>query len=160
MTNKNKEISLSFLIAGHTKFAPDRGFGLLKRKYRKMKVDCLTDLQKMVEGGIVRLRFKDKCCIGTSSKIWNTFLNSIFVLFDGFKKVNNVYTMAKPLKALRDLNYSELQEVKAKIAEFKESAKLKKYPAIYAISSRRGKSECHEFFGALGGSSRKKNSRL
>ena len=49
MTTKHKDITLSFLIAGHTKFAPDRGFGLLKRKYRKVKVDSLSDLQKMVE---------------------------------------------------------------------------------------------------------------
>ena len=67
--------------------------------------------------------------------------------------------MAKPVKALKDLNESELQEVKAKIEEYKVNARLRKYPAIYAVSNRRGKSECHEFLGALGGSSRKNDSR-
>ena len=33
----------------HTKFAPDRGFGLIKRLNRKTKVDCLTDIKTMVE---------------------------------------------------------------------------------------------------------------
>ena len=45
----NQSITLSFLIAGHTKFAPDRGFGLIKRVYRKTKVDCLEDIQNVVK---------------------------------------------------------------------------------------------------------------
>ena len=31
-TGRNEEVLLSFMLAGHTKFAPDRYFGLLKRK--------------------------------------------------------------------------------------------------------------------------------
>lgn len=29
----NSSVQLNFLLAGHTKFAPDRSFGLIKRKY-------------------------------------------------------------------------------------------------------------------------------
>ena len=37
-------IEISFLIVGHTKFAPDWCFGLLKQAYRRTKVGCLDDI--------------------------------------------------------------------------------------------------------------------
>jgi len=42
-----KSITMSFLIVGHTKFAPDWAFRLLKQRFR---VDCLDDLVRVVEG--------------------------------------------------------------------------------------------------------------
>ena len=42
------EIKYSFLPVGHTKFLPDWCFGLVKRKYRKMKIGCLDDIVKAV----------------------------------------------------------------------------------------------------------------
>ena len=45
----NKAITISFLVVGHTKFAPDWCFGLLKQKFRKSKVDCLADLVQVVQ---------------------------------------------------------------------------------------------------------------
>ena len=44
----HEEIKISFLPVGHTKFSPDWCFGLLKRKYRKMKIGCLDDIVKAV----------------------------------------------------------------------------------------------------------------
>ena len=41
----HKKIVLSFLIVGHTKFAPDRCFGLLKRHFYLSKVSYLADLE-------------------------------------------------------------------------------------------------------------------
>ena len=37
-TGKHESVSLSFMLAGHTKFAPDRYFGLIKRKYKHSQV--------------------------------------------------------------------------------------------------------------------------
>ena len=45
-----KSITMSFLIVGHTKFAPDWVFRLLKQRFRKTRVDCLDDLVRVVEG--------------------------------------------------------------------------------------------------------------
>ncbi|MCP4112739.1 MAG: hypothetical protein GY749_45630, partial [Desulfobacteraceae bacterium] len=42
-------ISLSFMIPGHTKFAPDAYFGLFKIKYRRNTTDCLRYLALCVE---------------------------------------------------------------------------------------------------------------
>ena len=44
MTGQHKEITLSFMILGHTKFSPDWCFRPLKKKYRRTKVGGLTDL--------------------------------------------------------------------------------------------------------------------
>ena len=43
LTGRHKNITLSFLLTGHTKFSCDWCFGLVKRLYRKTKVDCLVD---------------------------------------------------------------------------------------------------------------------
>ena len=45
----NEEITLSFLLTGHTKFSPDWCFGLQKRKFRRTKVGCLEDIAQVVE---------------------------------------------------------------------------------------------------------------
>ena len=37
-------ITVSFLIVGHTKFAPDWCFGLFKRAFRRTRVGCLDDI--------------------------------------------------------------------------------------------------------------------
>lgn len=42
-------ISLSFMVVGHTKFAPDWCFRLLKQQYRCTRVSCLDDIVKVVE---------------------------------------------------------------------------------------------------------------
>ena len=49
----NKEITLSFLIVGHTKFSPDWCFGLFKQAYRRRKIGCLDDIARAVEESAV-----------------------------------------------------------------------------------------------------------
>ena len=49
LVSLHEEITISFLPVGHTKFAPDWCFGLLKRKFRKSVVNCLDDFVKVVE---------------------------------------------------------------------------------------------------------------
>ena len=47
-TGRHIEITLSFLIVGHTKFSPDTCFSLIKQKYRKTFVGCLEDIAFVV----------------------------------------------------------------------------------------------------------------
>ena len=49
MVGLNDNITVSFLIVGHTKFAPDWSFGLLKRAFRHTRVGCLDDIVRVVE---------------------------------------------------------------------------------------------------------------
>lgn len=48
MHGLHKRISLSFMIPGHTKFAPDRYFGLFKIRFRRSTIDTLQDVVKCV----------------------------------------------------------------------------------------------------------------
>ena len=45
----HQNITLSFMMVGHTKFAPDWCFGLVKRRLRRERVSCLKDLVTVVE---------------------------------------------------------------------------------------------------------------
>ena len=48
LTGQHDEITISFLPVGHTKFLPDAGFGMLKRKFRLTNVGCLSDIVSVV----------------------------------------------------------------------------------------------------------------
>ena len=48
LTNRNSSAQLSFMLVGHTKFAPDRFFGLFKRQFRKATVDTLQDISRVM----------------------------------------------------------------------------------------------------------------
>ena len=48
LTGRHKQVTLSFLVAGHTKFSPDWCFGLAKQ-LRKTKVGCLADIATAIE---------------------------------------------------------------------------------------------------------------
>ena len=48
MKGLHRSIKLSFMLVGHTKFSPDWCFGLMKRRFRISKVDCLDDLVNVV----------------------------------------------------------------------------------------------------------------
>ena len=44
----HEEITLNFLVTGHTKFAPDWCFGLFKQAFRRSRVSCLDDVAAVV----------------------------------------------------------------------------------------------------------------
>ena len=44
----HQDIKISFLPVGHTKFAPDWCFGLLKQQYRRTSIGCLDDIVQAV----------------------------------------------------------------------------------------------------------------
>jgi hypothetical protein len=48
-TGLHRTISLNFMIAGHTKFAPDWCFGLIKQKFRRTNVSCLDEIADCVK---------------------------------------------------------------------------------------------------------------
>ena len=48
LTGLHKEITISFLPVGHTKFAPDWCFGLFKQRFRRMKINTLDDIANAV----------------------------------------------------------------------------------------------------------------
>lgn len=55
LTGLHKEVTISFLPVGHTKFAPDWCFGLAKQSFRRTKVDCLDDIANTVRSSFVNV---------------------------------------------------------------------------------------------------------
>lgn len=53
MTGLHEEITLSFLLVGHTKFGPDWCFGLFKQLYKKVKVGSINDIAEVAERSAV-----------------------------------------------------------------------------------------------------------
>nr|KAG5697526.1 hypothetical protein BaRGS_019480 [Batillaria attramentaria] len=62
----HSEITVNFMPAGHTKFAPDWCFGLLKRRFRLSEVHCLQDLCNVVETSTKR-RINRPQLVGTET---------------------------------------------------------------------------------------------
>ena len=48
-TELHKSIKYSFLIAGHTKFGPDRCFGILKKAYKVSFISSIYELARMMD---------------------------------------------------------------------------------------------------------------
>ena len=48
LTTRHRSIQISFMIPGHTKFAPDRFFGLFKKKFRTSYVQTMLDMAQVV----------------------------------------------------------------------------------------------------------------
>ena len=53
MLAKNDTVELSFMLVGHTKFSPDRFFGLIKKLYRVSSVSTLPELVSIIERSTV-----------------------------------------------------------------------------------------------------------
>ena len=84
-TEKNKSVSLSFMLAGHTKFSPDRFFGLIKKVYRRSSADTLHDLGRIVtESTTAGKNIPEYTCDTTTGQRnvtwydWTTFLGQFF----------------------------------------------------------------------------------
>jgi len=45
----NQSVTISFLLVGHTKFAPDWCFGLFKQRFRRSFVSSLQEIADVVE---------------------------------------------------------------------------------------------------------------
>ena len=54
--SKLTSCELSFMIPGHTKFSPDRFFGMIKRRYRRTRINTLSQLAEVVDSSTVERR--------------------------------------------------------------------------------------------------------
>ena len=79
----HKDISLNFMVAGHTKFSPDWCFGLLKQKYRRTPVSSLEDIarltiQSTASGlNLAQLVGSESQEVFVPSYNWQTFLGGV-----------------------------------------------------------------------------------
>ena len=87
----------SFLIAGHTKFAPDRCFGLIKKVYKVTYVSSLYKFARLVEtsgtAGVNKAQLvgmHDRRVI-VPVYDWSTFLGQYFKKLPNIKKFHHFY---------------------------------------------------------------------
>ena len=77
-------VSLHFLIAGHTKFAPDWCFGLLKKAFRRTRVSNLQELSSCIQSStnksvsIAQLVGSDNGPAEAPVYDWQSFLGPLF----------------------------------------------------------------------------------
>ena len=53
MAGLNEDMTISFLLVGHTKFALDQGFGLFKRGFKRTSVGTIDDITDVVQKSAV-----------------------------------------------------------------------------------------------------------
>ncbi|GFS19252.1 hypothetical protein ElyMa_003284300 [Elysia marginata] len=109
LTGRHAAINLSFLITGHTKFAPDGAFGLIKRRYthyRKTCVNSLADLADVVTSSS-KMNLVQSCgneageVIVPSYKWTAYFVNTQFKKVAGIKKFQHFTFLADGSVAAR-----------------------------------------------------------
>ena len=89
----HQSITLNFLVAGHTKLAPDWCFGLLKRAFKRHAVSSLSEFKSVVCGS---------ACVNTAQLVgredgtslvsvgnWQTNLSPFSRTFRGIKKYHH-----------------------------------------------------------------------
>lgn len=91
LTGRHVSVTMSFLLAGHTKVSCDWCFGLFKRNLRRNKVDCLDDIAQVVQSSspsgvnVPCLCGKEDGTVLVLMYEWSTFLATYFRKLDGIK---------------------------------------------------------------------------
>ena len=94
MFGLHESISLSFMIAGHTRCLVDGCFGMLRRKYRRSDCDCVADLAKAVEQSARcnkahPVRDQVTRDMSVSWYAWDSYLLTYFRAFKGISKFHH-----------------------------------------------------------------------
>lgn len=79
----NRKMSLNFLLTGHTRFGPDRMFGLLKMKYSQCNIDCYEDLVACVNESSVNHHNISVRSTNVIWRQWQDFLKGFYAPLKG-----------------------------------------------------------------------------
>ena len=94
----HQAITLNFLIVGHTKFAPDWCFGLLKRAFKRHAVSSLSELASVVSNSAtvntVQLVGREDGTSLVPVANWQTFLGTFCKAFVGIKSYQHFRYLA------------------------------------------------------------------
>jgi hypothetical protein len=107
MAGLNHKIEISFMMVGHTKFAPDWAFGLLKQKFRRSDVGCIHDLAKVVRDSATvnnaQVVGSEDGTVFVHQYNWASFFEGVFKrqAFDGIKSLHHlVFAATNPGKVV------------------------------------------------------------
>ena len=109
MVGLHKSIQLAFLIAGHTKFALDWCFRLLKQKFRKTSVSCLKDIQDVVNTSAV---------VNTSQLVGDQSGHVIVPTFDWASYLGERFKRIPAIKAQHHFYCSQIKPGAVAVKQF------------------------------------------
>ena len=93
LTGLHKEVTLSFMLAGHTKFSPDWCFGLVKQKLRKTRIGSLAEIAAAVEESatpnLAQLAGAEDGTPIVTTYDWSGYLGPHFKKIPGIKKLHH-----------------------------------------------------------------------
>ena len=100
------------MLVGHTKFVPDRYFGLIKKRFRRSSVDTIVDIARVVHESTTTTQNKARELTGVRKVNfyqWTVFLQQFFKVIPNILKYNRfLFDAAKPgVVSLREATTSE-----------------------------------------------------
>ena len=117
MIGKYRTAELSFMLVGHTKFAPDRYFGLIKKKFRRSSIDSILEMSRVVRESTTTGKNKAQLIRSLSGEKevdfcqWSAFLQQFFKAIPNILKYHKFrIDTAKPGVVVVQ-EYSDTQEL-------------------------------------------------
>ena len=136
LTGRNPTIKISFMISGHTKFAPDRFFGLIKRSYQRTSVSTLLDIEQVVHnsstGGHNIPQSTVDCRTGERYVVWYSWgehFNRIFRSLPSILKYHHIRFDTSALGICFAKEYANTEEVTYRLVLDGELPDMHQMPA-------------------------------
>ena len=99
MVGLSRSIIMQFMVVGHTKFTPDSCFGLVKQRYWRTHVECLSDIVDVLnKSGYInhaRLVGTQEGQVLVPTYDWQTYLSPNFKKIPNIKRFDMSYTINK-----------------------------------------------------------------
>ena len=121
LTGKNEKLKIAFMIAGHTKFSPDRFFGLIKKAYKNTPVSSLPDIEKLVSNSSILGKNIPLPTVDISGKRnvfwydWSEFLSNYFSPIPAITKYHHFRFDHSSPGVVFVKEYSAMQEISVPI---------------------------------------------
>ena len=133
MTGRHTQITLSFLVVGHTKFSPDWCFGLFKRLYRRTKLGSLQAIAQVVNNS-AQCNFAQLVCTEDGTTVvpvfdWSSFFATRFRKLPGIKKIHHLRFPSSDPGVVYVKTHSDEEEVKFNL--LKKSSQMSPDPSEY-----------------------------
>ncbi|XP_013394668.2 LOW QUALITY PROTEIN: uncharacterized protein LOC106162085 [Lingula anatina] len=134
MRGMHTEVTLNFMPPGHTKFAPDWCFGLLKKCFRRSEVSCLNDLCSVVRESTPVSKVNIPQLVGQENGIvhvptynWQAYFNPVCKQ-DGDKKISHMrFSATNPGRVFYKSSLAE-DELHVDLTSVEQHAQLQNMP--------------------------------
>lgn len=128
------KVHLSFLLVGHTKFAPDCGFGLLKQKFRQEVVSSLDDMVRVVNvssvHNVAQLAGREDGSEVIPIYDWTSFLKPHFKKIPGSKWYHHFICSVQEAEVITLKNSANGPETKFKMRKKTQIPHRDELPAV------------------------------